>query len=178
MDNVNSVCLCHWRRIIIGSDKLPPSDRNAGRFVRPKPLRFAMPDSVFLSISRCGGIAQYCSTLLACFLAISIAAGLPAAEKQTAKSIEKRPLKIVFAGDVMLDGGPGHALSNNEDIFTDVASLLTPADISVCNLECVITRHGHGTHQLKSYTFKARPEAIPVLKKYFSAVLVRQQSCR
>ncbi len=36
----------------------------------------------------------------------------------------------------------------------------------------MIVRYGHGTQQLKSYTYKARPATIPVLKKYFSAVSV------
>ncbi len=81
-------------------------------------------------------------------------------------------VRIVLAGDVMLDCGPGHALSCGEDPFADLATILQSADIAVCNLECVVCGHGHGTHVLKPYTFKARPECIPVLKKYFSAVCV------
>ncbi len=131
-----------------------------------------MSNFLFPSIRPCGKLARPSSTLLASLLAISMATGLPAAEKQAANPSQKGQLKIVFTGDVMLDDGPGHALSINEDIFSDVASLLTPANISVCNLECVVAGHGHGTHQLKPYTFKARPETIPVLKKYFSAVSV------
>ena len=131
-----------------------------------------MANFVFPPIGLRGKLARPYSTLLACFLTSLMATGLPAAEKQAANPGQKGQLKIVFTGDVMLDDGPGHALSINEDVSSDVASLLTPADISVCNLECVIAGHGHGTHQLKPYTFKARPETIPVLKKYFSAVSV------
>ena len=131
-----------------------------------------MSNFLIPSIRPCGKLARPSSTLLASLLAISMATGLPAAEKQAANPGQKGQVKIVFTGDVMLDDGPGHALSINEDVFSNVASLLTPANISVCNLECVVAGHGHGTHQLKPYTFKARPETIPVLKKYFSAVSV------
>ncbi len=79
-------------------------------------------------------------------------------------------VRIVFAGDVMLDGGPGHALSHGEDPFAAVGSVLHDADIAVCNLECTVARHARGTHVLKPYTFKARPECLPVLARYFSAV--------
>jgi poly-gamma-glutamate synthesis protein (capsule biosynthesis protein) len=34
----------------------------------------------------------------------------------------------------------------------------------------VVARHGRGTHVLKPYTFKARPECLAVLGRYFSAV--------
>lgn len=79
-------------------------------------------------------------------------------------------VRIVFGGDVMLDGGPGHALANGEDPFADVAPLLKSADIAVCNLECTVARNG--THVLKRYTFKGRPACIPVLQQHFSAVCV------
>ena len=73
-----------------------------------------MFNSVLPSIRRYTGIARHASTLLTCLLTVLLATGLKAAEKQTANPGQKGPLKIVFAGDVMLDGGPGHALSNNE----------------------------------------------------------------
>jgi poly-gamma-glutamate synthesis protein (capsule biosynthesis protein) len=79
-------------------------------------------------------------------------------------------VRIVFGGDVMLDGGPGHALAHGEDPFAAVAPLLKSADIAVCNLECVAARHG--TQVLKPYTFKAPPACIPVLKQHFGAVCV------
>ena len=78
-------------------------------------------------------------------------------------------VSISFAGDVMLDDNPGHAVCHGQDPFADVASALK-ADIAVCNLECVVARRG--TQVLKPYTFKARPLCIPVLQKYFSAVCV------
>jgi len=47
-------------------------------------------------------------------------------------------VSVVFAGDVMLDNGPGHAVVHGEDPFADFAPLFANADISVCNLECVV----------------------------------------
>lgn len=79
-------------------------------------------------------------------------------------------VRIVFAGDVMLDGGPGHVVAHGGDPFAEFDSILRGADIAVCNLECVI---GEGGEQvLKPYTFRGAREGIPLLKKYFSAVNV------
>jgi poly-gamma-glutamate capsule biosynthesis protein CapA/YwtB (metallophosphatase superfamily) len=75
---------------------------------------------------------------------------------------------IVFVGDIMLDGGPGHIVTNGGDPFASVASILRGADLSVGNLECAITREGHAED--KPYTFKGPQSALPLLKKYFSAV--------
>ena len=94
-------------------------------------------------------------------------------EKPAGTSGENRnrgTVRIVFSGDVMLDAGPGHAIAHGEDPFAELAPIVQGADIAVCNLECVVARHGYGTHVLKPFTFKARPECIPVLARYFSAV--------
>ncbi|MGD0517645.1 MAG: CapA family protein [Thermoguttaceae bacterium] len=88
----------------------------------------------------------------------------------------QEPVRIVFAGDVMLDGGPGHAVVHGVDPFAEFASILRNADVAVCNLECV-TAPG-GEQVLKPYTFRGPPESIPLLKKYFSAVNVaNNHSC-
>jgi len=79
-------------------------------------------------------------------------------------------VSIVFAGDVMLDGGPGHAVVHGVDPFAEFASILGDADIAVCNLECVISEGGQQV--LKPYTFRGVQASIPLLKKYFSAVNV------
>jgi len=77
-------------------------------------------------------------------------------------------VRIVFAGDIMLDGGPGHIVTNGGDPFAATASILQDADLTVGNLECAITREGHAVD--KPYTFKGPKSALPLLKKYFSAV--------
>jgi poly-gamma-glutamate synthesis protein (capsule biosynthesis protein) len=77
-------------------------------------------------------------------------------------------VRIIVAGDVMLDGGPGHTISKGLDPFSDVAALLADADLAVCNLECAVTNCSARIE--KTYNFQAKPPVIPMLKKYFSAV--------
>ena len=79
-------------------------------------------------------------------------------------------VKIIFGGDVMLDGGPGHAIIHGQDPFAEFASLLHGADVAVCNLECVLA--GGGRQVLKPYTFRGPKQAVPLLKQYFTAVSV------
>lgn len=85
---------------------------------------------------------------------------------------EKAPegVSVVIAGDVMLDGGPGHAIVHGENPFAEFEPLFRSADISLCNLECVVA--GKGRQVLKPYTFQAPPCCVPLLKRHFSAVSV------
>jgi poly-gamma-glutamate synthesis protein (capsule biosynthesis protein) len=92
-----------------------------------------------------------------------------------AAGLLSRPLRadddsvsVLFVGDVMLDGGPGHIVTNGGDPFADVASVLGSADLTVANLECAIVKTGHAVD--KPYTFRGPQRALPLLKKYFSAV--------
>jgi poly-gamma-glutamate synthesis protein (capsule biosynthesis protein) len=78
------------------------------------------------------------------------------------------PVKVTFVGDIMLDGGPGHLITNNGDPFAYVAPILQSADITIGNLECAITSQGHA--QDKPYTFKGPNAALPLIKKHFTAV--------
>jgi poly-gamma-glutamate synthesis protein (capsule biosynthesis protein) len=78
------------------------------------------------------------------------------------------PIRVVVAGDVMLDGGPGHAVVHGENPFAEFESLFRNADISVCNLECVVAENGKQV--LKPYTFQAPLCCLPLIKRYFSAV--------
>ena len=77
-------------------------------------------------------------------------------------------VRIAFAGDIMLDGGPGHVITTGGDPFADVARVLRDADLTVGNLECAIVKEGHAVD--KPYTFRGPEAALPVLKRYFSAV--------
>ena len=74
----------------------------------------------------------------------------------------------MFVGDIMLDNGPGHLITNGVDPFAAVAPVLRDSDLVIGNLECAITRKGHAED--KTYTFKGPRSALPLLKKYFSAV--------
>jgi formylglycine-generating enzyme len=83
---------------------------------------------------------------------------------------EQGVVTIVFIGDVMLDGDPGHAIVYGADPFAEFASILGSADISVCNLECVLAKGGEQV--FKPYTFRGPEEAVPLLKRHFAAVSV------
>jgi hypothetical protein len=88
----------------------------------------------------------------------------------------KETVRLVFAGDVMLDGGPGHAIVHGTDPFAEFASIFHKADIAVCNLECAVAEGGEQV--LKPYTFRGPLESIPLLKKHFSAInLANNHSC-
>jgi poly-gamma-glutamate capsule biosynthesis protein CapA/YwtB (metallophosphatase superfamily) len=81
---------------------------------------------------------------------------------------EDGAVRVVFAGDIMLDGGPGHVVTLGRDPFANVATALKDADLTVGNLECAIVKNGHAVD--KPYTFRGPERALPLLKKYFSAV--------
>ena len=77
-------------------------------------------------------------------------------------------VRIVFAGDIMLDGGPGHIVTVGGDPFANVATVLQDADLTIGNLECAIVKEGHAED--KPFTFRGPSKALPLLKKFFSAV--------
>jgi poly-gamma-glutamate capsule biosynthesis protein CapA/YwtB (metallophosphatase superfamily) len=81
---------------------------------------------------------------------------------------EEGVVRIVFAGDVMLDGGPGHTIVHGGDPFAEFGPILGGADIAVGNLECVLADGGEQV--LKPYTFRAPQESLPLLKRYFTAL--------
>ena len=77
-------------------------------------------------------------------------------------------IRMVFVGDVMLADTPGRLVRAGKDPFRHFAGLLQGADLSIGNLECVISAKGKAID--KPYTFRAPKRALPLLKKYFSAV--------
>jgi poly-gamma-glutamate synthesis protein (capsule biosynthesis protein) len=81
---------------------------------------------------------------------------------------EEAPVRVVFVGDIMLDGGPGHLVTIGRDPFADVAPILRDADLTIGNLECAIVKQGHAVD--KPYTFRGPVRALPLLKQHFSAV--------
>ena len=93
--------------------------------------------------------------------------GFRVAADEPAKT-EQGAVTIVFGGDVMLDGDPGHAIVYGADPFTEFDSIFHHADAVVCNLECVLA--GGGEQVLKPYTFRGPKESIPLLKRHFDAV--------
>jgi poly-gamma-glutamate synthesis protein (capsule biosynthesis protein) len=77
-------------------------------------------------------------------------------------------VKLLFAGDVVLDDTAGAMISRGEDPFQGFASLFAQGDIRLANLECVVATTGSAGD--KNYTFRAHPRVLPVLKRHFDAV--------
>ena len=105
---------------------------------------------------------QSASRLALCILIMAASAVTACLGSAAAAEVAKGKdgaVRIVFGGDVMLDCGPGHAGIPRRRSVRRLAPILKTADIAVCNLECVVAKHGHQV--LKPYTFKARPECAP-----------------
>lgn len=99
----------------------------------------------------------YCITCLVCSAITTTTHG-----QDTAKT---ESIKILFVGDIMLDGGPGHMIASGLDPFEHCAPMFNAADLCIGNLECVPGRGGE--QQLKPYTFRAASDSPRYLKKYF-----------
>jgi hypothetical protein len=105
--------------------------------------------------------------MLGLWLCVSVAR--PVAANDAAKpSPPAAGMSIVFVGDIMLDGGPGHGISSGRDPFAACSQLLADADYSVGNLECVLGKGGE--RMLKPFSFRGAAESPRFLKKHFSAV--------
>jgi poly-gamma-glutamate synthesis protein (capsule biosynthesis protein) len=101
-------------------------------------------------------------SILAVAVALAFHIAVPSAQA------EDGTVRIAFVGDVMLDGGPGHVVTSGGDPFAGVASVLRDADLTIANLECAIVKKGRSLD--KEFTFRGPESALPLLKKYFSAV--------
>ncbi len=51
-------------------------------------------------------------------------------------------VSVVFAGDIMLEGGPDRAIRRGQDPFAGVAQLFKGADVRLGNLACVVAPVG------------------------------------
>lgn len=93
-----------------------------------------------------------------------------------ARCAEPHPadVTLTFVGDIMLDDGPGHLITNNGDPFAHVTDILLGSDMTVGNLECAITRKGHAED--KTYTFKGPQASLGLLKKYTVLSLANNHS--
>lgn len=80
----------------------------------------------------------------------------------------KEHIDLVFAGDIMLADGPGKTIEGGEDPFAEFGEVLQSADAAIGNLECVVATCGMPCR--KPYTFRAKPEVLPLLKKHFDIV--------
>jgi poly-gamma-glutamate synthesis protein (capsule biosynthesis protein) len=77
-------------------------------------------------------------------------------------------VKLLFAGDVVLDDTAGAMIARGQDPFQGFAALFAQADVRLANLECVVATTGSAGD--KNYTFRAHPRVLPVLKRHFDAL--------
>lgn len=113
--------------------------------------------------------------LLAITLAIWLACGMASA--QTAKDRQSKApaptVTLLFAGDIMLDDGPGQTIAQGGDPLAPIASLLADADYRIGNLETPIAGAQTGTPTAsKIFNFRAAPGTTRVLKGRFDALSV------
>lgn len=89
----------------------------------------------------------------------------------TAVAARAEPVRLVFAGDIMLDDGPGRTIAAGGDPLAPFAARLRDADFTIGNLECPIATGGQALAN-KIYTFRAHPRVLPLLKGRFDALAV------
>jgi len=83
--------------------------------------------------------------------------------------VQAEPVTLIFAGDIMLDDGPGRLISRGGDPLAPFADILKAADYRIGNLECPIASSG-SQQDNKIYSFRAKPGVLPVLQGRFDAV--------
>jgi poly-gamma-glutamate synthesis protein (capsule biosynthesis protein) len=84
-------------------------------------------------------------------------------------NIHAEPITLIFAGDIMLDDGPGRLISQGGDPLLPFARILKEADYRIGNLECPIAETG-APQDNKIYNFRASPRVTAVLQNRFDAV--------
>ena len=86
-------------------------------------------------------------------------------------SAQAATLNLAFAGDIMLDDGPGRYAANGGDTLAAVAPILARADYRIANLETSVAANATGAaNPNKIYTFRAAPDTLQALKGRFDAV--------
>ncbi len=86
-----------------------------------------------------------------------------------AASLHAEPVTLIFAGDIMLDDGPGRLIAAGGDPLAPFADILKSADYRIANLECPVGDSGE-PYANKIYSFRAKPDALRVLAGRFDAV--------
>lgn len=109
-----------------------------------------------------------CAVLWACAAAtapLQVRAQTPAPAPESPSTV-----RLVFAGDIVLDDAAGALIARGGDPFAAFAPIFKNADIRLGNLECVVATTGSAED--KNYTFRAHPRTLPVLHRHFDAVSV------
>lgn len=78
-------------------------------------------------------------------------------------------VSVVFAGDIMLEGGPDRAIRRGRDPFSGVAHLFKGTDIRLGNLECVVATVG-SVEPEKPNVFRVHPRGLKYVQRHFDAV--------
>ena len=100
------------------------------------------------------------------FLSISyVALCLNSVMAQTSEPV----VSVVFAGDIMLEGGADRAIRRGRDPFAGVAHLFKGADIRLGNLECVVATVG-SVEPEKPNLFRVHPRGLKYVQRHFDAV--------
>ncbi len=102
--------------------------------------------------------------LLAMSMSMSLA--LP-----VANTAPTAPLTLLFAGDIMLDDGPGRTIAAGGDPLAPFDAILRAADYRIGNLECPVAEGGAALER-KLITFRAQPAVLAKLQGRFDAVSV------
>lgn len=84
-------------------------------------------------------------------------------------ALHAEPVHLIFAGDIMLDDGPGRLIAQGGDPLAPFANVLKEADYRVGNLECPVAESGQ-PHDHKIYNFRAKPATLSILQGRFDAV--------
>lgn len=88
-----------------------------------------------------------------------------------ALELHAEPVTLIFAGDIMLDDGPGRLIAQGGDPLLPFADILKAADYRIGNLECPIATVGQPMDS-KIYNFRAHPRVLEVLRGRFDALAV------
>lgn len=84
-------------------------------------------------------------------------------------NVAAEPVNLIFAGDIMLDDGPGRFIGEGGDPLLPFSKILKEADYRIGNLECPIANNGAQLDN-KIYNFRAKPRVLPVLQGRFDAL--------
>lgn len=106
-----------------------------------------------------------CSIVKLVALCVSALLCMNATMAQTAEPV----VSVVFAGDIMLEGGPDRAIRRGRDPFAGVAHVFKGADIRLGNLECVVATVG-SVEPEKPNVFRVHPRGLKYVKRHFDAV--------
>ena len=100
-----------------------------------------------------------------CVCAVLSVLCMGAAMAQTPEPV----VSVVFAGDIMLEGGPDRAIRRGQDPFAGVAHLFQGADVRLGNLECVVATVG-SVEPEKPNVFRVHPRGLKYVQRHFDAV--------